>query len=158
MSSPLAIAEPPLTPPTKAFTAAWIAYFLFALSVFLWWPSLLGLVVCYSKRGDPDGGFIDSHHRWLIRTFWYAALANLACIGLMLVGLWPILSNVLHQVARHGDWGGETGLSIDIDWSSILSTVGGAAAGGFGFVIVWIWFVYRVVRGMLTLGDARPMP
>jgi uncharacterized membrane protein len=47
-------------PPSGAFTAAWIAYAFFIGGIFLWWPALLGLIVCYSKRGDKD--FLATHH------------------------------------------------------------------------------------------------
>jgi uncharacterized membrane protein len=31
-------------------------------------------------------------------------------------------------------------------------------AGGFGMLVVWLWYVYRIARGMIALADARPLP
>ena len=35
---------------------------------------IIGLIVCYVKRGDAAGTWVASHFRWLIRTFWYSLL------------------------------------------------------------------------------------
>ena len=32
------------------------------------------MVINYVKRGDVAGTWLESHFRWQIRTFWYAAL------------------------------------------------------------------------------------
>ena len=40
----------------------------------LGWPSIIAVILNYIKRSDARGTFLDSHFRWQIRTFWYAAL------------------------------------------------------------------------------------
>lgn len=35
---------------------------------------IIGVIVCYIKRGDAQGTWVASHLRWLIRTFWYSLL------------------------------------------------------------------------------------
>jgi uncharacterized membrane protein len=63
------------------------------------WPSIIGVIINYVKRGDTRGTFLESHFRWQIRTFWYAVLwtviALLVSLPLMvvLVGFltWPVL-------------------------------------------------------------------
>ena len=37
-------------------------------------PSIIAVVLSYLKRGEAGGTFLESHYRWLIRTFWYAVL------------------------------------------------------------------------------------
>lgn len=37
-------------------------------------PSIAALVISYLKRGDAAGTYLESHYRWLIRTFWFAVL------------------------------------------------------------------------------------
>ena len=32
------------------------------------------MVLSYLKRGEAAGTFLESHYRWLIRTFWFAVL------------------------------------------------------------------------------------
>jgi uncharacterized membrane protein len=38
------------------------------------WPSIIGVIISYVKRGDAAGTWLQSHFRWQIRTFWYAML------------------------------------------------------------------------------------
>jgi uncharacterized membrane protein len=144
-------------PPSREFGAVWVSYALFGVGAFLWWPELIGLVVCYAKRGDDQSGFIDSHYRWLIATFWLSLLGYLLSLALILAGLWPIVRDVLRTVAERGtDW--DPSNTIHIDWSAILTTIGGATIGGLGMLFVWCWYVYRVIRGALRLHAARPAP
>jgi uncharacterized membrane protein len=54
---------------------------------------IVGLVVCYVKRGDAPGSWVDSHFTWLIRTFWWSLLWSLIgllvlfTLGLILIGI-----------------------------------------------------------------------
>jgi uncharacterized membrane protein len=56
-------------------------------------PSLAGVVLTYIKRSEARGSFLESHYRWLLRTFWFAVLggvlAGLATLVLVatIVGL-----------------------------------------------------------------------
>ena len=82
----------------------------FIITAFLsGWPSIIGVILNYVKRGDVRGTFLESHFRWQIRTFWFALLwaviAGLLVITLIgipfawvlavLVGLW-----VLYRIVR----------------------------------------------------------
>ncbi|MGQ9684930.1 MAG: DUF4870 family protein [Thiobacillaceae bacterium] len=73
------------------------------------WPSIIAVILNYVKRGEARGTWLESHFRWQIRTFWYAALwvavsllLMLSFIGIPLAlgliaiaGLW-----VLYRVVR----------------------------------------------------------
>ena len=73
------------------------------------WPSIIGVILNYVKRGDAAGTFLETHFRWQIRTFWLAllwavigALAFVSLIGIpfaiviwVLTGIW-----VLYRIAR----------------------------------------------------------
>lgn len=37
---------------------------------------LIGLILAYVKRGEAAGTWLQSHYRWLIRTFWFSVLWN----------------------------------------------------------------------------------
>jgi uncharacterized membrane protein len=142
-------------PPTREFTAAWIAYGLFALGAMFWWPALFGALLCHIRHGARGAGFIDSHYSWLTRTFWWSSIWGLLCLTVILAGAWPILRDVLATVRQTGDWA-EAGMSIGFDWRSIFMTAGAAAVGGIGIAVVWCWYVYRVLRGAFRLHDAQP--
>ena len=49
----------------------------------------IGLVIAYVKRDEARGTWLDSHLRWLIRTFWYGLLWCLVgwLLIVMLIGL-----------------------------------------------------------------------
>ncbi|HLW04115.1 MAG TPA: hypothetical protein VKY38_00880 [Azoarcus sp.] len=75
-------------------------------------PSIAAVILNYYKRGSARGTWLESHFRWQIRTFWFAALwffvgwlLIFTLIGflvgfavLMIAGLW-----VLYRVVR-GWW------------------------------------------------------
>ena len=37
---------------------------------------LVGLIIAYVKSGEAAGTWLQSHFRWLIRTFWFSVLWN----------------------------------------------------------------------------------
>jgi len=132
--------------------AAWIAYVLHAVGYlsFMMWPAVAGLIVNYFKRGDARGGFVDSHHRWLIRTFWFGLLWYLLSLGVLLWSAWPVLQAVLRSASAPG--------AFVIGWETIFAVIGAATLGGSGIFITWLWLLYRVIRGIHRLTNSRPMP
>ena len=38
------------------------------------WPSIIAVILNYVKRSEVSGSWLESHFRWQIRTFWFAAL------------------------------------------------------------------------------------
>ena len=99
-----------------ATTAAFIVT-VFVFSV----PSIVAVMLSYAKRGEAAGTYLESHFRWQIRTFWFAAL-------------WCVIGGVMMV----------TILLIPV--SFVL------------FVGVGVWVAYRVIRGWLALGSAKPLP
>ncbi|MGH8414369.1 MAG: DUF4870 family protein [Gammaproteobacteria bacterium] len=97
-----------------------VAYVLHLLGAITGILSIVALIINYVKRGD-DGVNMDSHHSWMIRSFWWAIL-------------WCVL----------------------IGASYFLLV--GFIFGWIAFAIVWIWYIYRHVRGLLYLSEDKPMP
>jgi uncharacterized membrane protein len=54
------------------------------------WPSLLAVILNYALRSDARNTWLESHFRWQIRTFWYAALFA-AVLAIISVPLMPVL-------------------------------------------------------------------
>jgi uncharacterized membrane protein len=48
-------------------------------------PSIVAVVLSYLKRGEAAGTFLESHYRWLIRTFWFAVLWGAIAIAITLI-------------------------------------------------------------------------
>lgn len=144
-------------PSVTEYSTAWVAYALQATGVFGFvLGPLVALVVSYVRRDAAAAGYVASHHRWLIRTFWWTLAGYLVCLAVIVAGAWPIISDVLREVVRTGGQGPE--FSFSIDWDSIFATVGGAVLGGLGMLCVWIWNIYRIMRGAFLLADRSPAP
>jgi uncharacterized membrane protein len=87
--------------PDSAWTVANVVYALhtFAIVVgavgaatvigsFVWSiPSLLAVILNYAKRGEARGTWLESHYRWQIRTFWFAAI--------WVVGSWILIVTII---------------------------------------------------------------
>lgn len=72
-------------------------------------PSIIAVIMNYAMQSEARGTFLESHFRWQIRTFWFAALWTLISLLLFLsiigipfswvlvvaVGLW-----VIYRIAR----------------------------------------------------------
>ena len=78
--------------------------------------SIVGLIVNYVKR-DPYDEFFDSHHAWMIRSFWWALL-------------WGVIGFIT--------------IIVLIGWVILF--------------VVWVWYVYRHVRGLINFLNGEPMP
>lgn len=53
-------------------------------------PSIIAVVMNYLRRSEVRGTWLESHFRWQLRTFWFAALW-VVLIGVASVPLMPIL-------------------------------------------------------------------
>lgn len=94
-----------------------IAYILYACTLFSGITAVVGVIINHLKVNDTDSDFIRSHHRWLMRTFWWGLL-------------WTLISSALTIIL----------------------------IGFVGYVLVAIWFIYRIVRGFLAYSERRAMP
>jgi uncharacterized membrane protein len=73
------------------------------------WPSIIAVIINYVTRNNVRGTWLDSHWRWQLRSFWFAALWLLiagllaatfigipaAIMVIVITGLW-----VLYRVIR----------------------------------------------------------
>lgn len=97
-----------------------LMYILHLFGAVLAIPSIIALIFNYflMDRALPE---TRSHHRWMIRTFWWALV-------------WTIVACILY---------------ITLIGIPLAILMGG---------IVWLWWMYRQIRGLLRLADYRPMP
>ena len=68
----------------SARQVAFAIYILYLANIFLALTGLVGVVLAYVYRGDGSG-WLDSHYRFQIRTFWIGLLYTAICIVLMFV-------------------------------------------------------------------------
>jgi uncharacterized membrane protein len=131
-------------PSSQAFTLVGVTYGLYGFGLFLVWPALIGVVIAYVKRQDvPE--ILASHYRWLINTFWWWLIAWSVVIGAMLVVIVPNAIEIERTM---------TSGSISVPWE----LMGAGVFGGLGVAIVWLWVVYRLIRGAIRLSDGLAAP
>lgn len=133
-------------PSSREFTFVGVTYGIFATGLFLLWPLLVAVVLAYVKRGDVGQTLLESHYRWLIRTFWWWTLWWTVVIAAMATAIVPDAVEVA-RAARSGDYYG-------VPWSIIAAAV----LGGIALSAAWFWAAYRVARGVLRLSDGRGVP
>lgn len=132
-------------PSSQAFTLVGVTYGLYGFGLFLLWPTLIGLVIGYAKRHDvPE--LLSSHYRWLINTFWWWLVAWAVIIGVMLAVMIPNAREIESAV--------QSSQYFNIPWELI----GAGVLGGLGLSIVWLWVLYRLIRGAIRLSDGRAAP
>lgn len=94
-----------------------ISYILHGCAVFTLITAVVGVIMNHLKVNDTRSEFIRSHHRWMLRTFWWGLL-------------WAVICTVLTVVF----------------------------IGVIGFFILAIWWIYRLVRGVIAFSERRPLP
>jgi uncharacterized membrane protein len=81
---------------------------------FVWGvPSIVAVIMNYARRSATHGTYLESHFRWQIRTFWYAALWSVAIwaislplfliligIPLFILGHLALAIWIIYRVAR----------------------------------------------------------
>jgi len=75
------------TPPAdNERTILWVAYGLHALVFFsAGLATIAGVIINHIKYAESDNHIVASHHRWLLRTFWFGLLWCIVCIPLLFV-------------------------------------------------------------------------
>lgn len=95
-----------------------VAYILHALGAFTGGvTAIAGVIINHIKINETASDFVRSHHRWLLRTFWYGLLWAIVATGLMVIGI-----------------------------------------GFLIYLAVGIWYLYRIIRGVLNFTERKPMP
>lgn len=99
-----------------------VTYVLYVIGLFTGGlVTIAGVIVCHIKRNEVASPALQSHYRWLIRTFWFGLLWGvilwlLALTVILLFVIWP------------------------------------------GFIALGIWYLYRIIRGVLAFVEHRAMP
>lgn len=94
-----------------------VTYVLYGLAFFTLITAVAGVVINHVKLRDCPDGVAWSHHRWLMRTFWFGLL-----------------------------------------WTAVCSVLSLVLVGVIGFALLWLWCLYRIVRGVLAFAEHKPMP
>jgi len=68
----------------------------FVITTFLTgWPSIIAIIINYTKRNAVRDTYLDSHFNWQIRTFWFAFLWMIFAVILFITVLGIALSYII---------------------------------------------------------------
>ena len=68
----------------------------FVITAFLTgWPSIIAIIMNYTKRNAVRDTYLDSHFNWQIRTFWFAFLWMILAVILFITVLGIALSYII---------------------------------------------------------------
>jgi uncharacterized membrane protein len=85
--------EEPANEQAQKTLVRWLYVFHFLSLIFsLGMLSFIPLIVNYIKRDDSAGSFVETHHSWQIRSFWWY-------LGWMVIGFFPFFTIILMPLA-----------------------------------------------------------
>jgi uncharacterized membrane protein len=94
-----------------------VTYVLYGLGFFSGITAVAGVIINHVKLRECYDPVAYSHHRWLMRTFWFTVLWSLICLVLTAVVI-----------------------------------------GFVGYAVLWLWGLYRFIRGVLAFAEHRALP
>ncbi|MCP4329373.1 MAG: hypothetical protein GY791_13155 [Alphaproteobacteria bacterium] len=100
----------------KARNLLLITYVLYGLSLINGLTAVAGVIIAHIKVNEVTDEFLQSHYRWLIRTFWLGLIAG-------------IIAGVLTVIF----------------------------IGFLLLLVVFLWYIYRLVKGFLRFNDGKPI-
>ena len=124
-----------------------LVYVLFLVSFFIEWAPIIAVVVAYLFRNAADKKVGASHFRYQIRTFW---------LGLLYFAI-ALLIGFITVVSQHGspfDFFPEL-VHDHGKWREFIPSM---VVGGILFVLLAIWWLVRVIRGLILLNGDKPHP
>ena len=108
-----------------------MVYLLHALAPFtVWLMAAVAVAIGFVKSDDVRGTHLESHYAWLGGAFWWALL----WIVMAWVAFWVITLVTL-------------GIGAIFMW--LVPTI--------AYAVLFVWYLYRVIRGWLRLSDGLPV-
>ena len=120
-------------------TTAMICYVLYLVAFINGLTAIIGVIIAYIKRPDAVGTVWESHFRNLIVVFWVMLAA-------LVVGLATFPISLFSLAAL---------FESDFAWPAISALAFPLLAWMLIFPVVFFWFLYRNIRGLIRAADAR---
>ena len=130
-------AETPAASDGHLRQSAMIAYALMLSALAIGFTALIAVIFAYIRRTDAVGTIWESHFRNVIVVFWTMCVA--AVIAFV---TFPIVVGAY--------------LSGAFAWPPLPALVAPMLFWMFGFPIIALWFLYRMIKGLVRATDGRP--
>jgi uncharacterized membrane protein len=122
-------------------TAAMICYVLYLVAFLNGLTAIIGVIIAYIKKSDAAGTVWENHFKSLILVFW-VMLAALV-IGIV---TFPVSLLSIGALFDDGNFG----------WPALSALFLPMLAWMFVFPVLFVWFLYRMIRGLIRAADDRP--
>jgi uncharacterized membrane protein len=120
-----------------------VAYGLFALAPFNGATALAGVILAYLKRDEARGTPWEGHMRNLIRVFWIAVVFAVVLTGIVIESFGGLFFSL-----------------VSTNGNPPPALVGGLVllvpALWLGCLVFAIWYLYRVLRGLIRALEDKP--
>jgi len=117
-----------------------ICYVLYLVSFLNGLTAIIGVIIAYIKKPDAVGTVWESHFKNLIVVFWVMLAA-------LIIGLVTFPISLLSMGALYDG---------DFVWPALSAFALPLLLWIFIFPVLIIWFLYRMIRGLIRAADDRP--
>ena len=120
-------------------TTVTICYVLYLVGFIMFFTAIIGVIIAYIKKADAAGTVWESHFRNLIVVFWVTFAA-------FIVGL----ASLPISFYAYGSF-----FERDVSWPEISLLALPVVAAILIYLALFIWFLYRMIRGLLRAAEDR---
>ena len=111
--------------------------------------SMAAVIGAYLLRADARGTVYESHCSWMIRTGWVT-------LSVLALAFAPVMVGSFLMLQSTGVDPASMGAMAAIDGSSSLVWLGWLIAIPVAMAVS-VWFLYRMIRGLLLANDKQPV-
>ena len=120
-------------------TAAMICYVLYLVAFINGLTAIIGVIIAYIKKSDAVGTVWESHFQSLIVVFW-------VMLAVFVLGLVSFPISLFSLAALYDS---------DFAWPALSAFALPMLAWIFIFPVFVIWFLYRMIRGLIRAADDK---
>lgn len=120
-------------------TTVMVCYVLYLVALFNGLTALIGVIIAYIKKSDAAGTVWESHFRNLILVFWVLLVGFVVGLATLPISLYTIAAL----------------FETDLTWPAISALAFPLLAGLLIYLALFIWFLYRMIRGLIRATEDR---
>lgn len=125
--------------------------------------AVVGVIIAYVKRGDARGTIFESHYSNAITVFWVTLIFWTLIIAATIAGVAGLFASFGPDVwhwhahewtAQVHDWSAQIhDHVVPHDWWPVIAFL---PLAWLGFVTFFVWYLYRVIRGLVRVLENKP--
>jgi len=137
--TPAPVPGPGETQQSGLRTTAMICYVLYLVAFINGLTAIIGVIIAYIKRPEAAGTVWESHFRNLILVFWVMLAALVVGFATFPISLFSLAAL----------------FDSDFAWPAISALAFPLFAWMVIFPVLFVWFLFRTIRGLIRAGDDR---